>query len=359
MKTVYFTVGPSQIYPTINSHIKNAMKKQIGSLSHRGKDFEEIFSGMTNSLKTLWNIPPEYSVFFVTSATEVMERIIENTVKKESFHFVNGSFAKRFFDIAEELGKQPKKVEVELGKGFDFAKIKIPKSTELLCFTQNETSTGVMLPAEEIESFKKLYPEKLIAIDTVSSAPYPDIDFTLTDIVFFSVQKVFGMPAGLGVMIVSPKSIEKSMFLQKKGMNIGSFHNFPTLKKWADKNQTIETPPVLEMYIFWKVLQDLEKIGIENLRKQIDVKADLLYDFFDNHPVWSTFVTDKTFRSPTVIVANIGAQQKKLKEYLQTNGMIVGSGYGQNKDTQIRIANFPALTLETIEKLLELLHNYK
>jgi phosphoserine aminotransferase len=32
--------------------------------------------------------------------------------------------------------------------------------------------------------------------------------------------------------------------------------------------------------------------------------------------------------------------------------MIIGSGYGPNKDTQIRISNFPSNTMEQIDLLL-------
>ena len=67
-----------------------------------------------------------------------------------------------------------------------------------------------MIPAENIHKVAKQYPDKLIAVDAVSSAPYGDLDYRLLDIVFFSVQKLFGLPAGLGILIVSPRAIEKS-----------------------------------------------------------------------------------------------------------------------------------------------------
>lgn len=392
MKNIYFTPGPAQLYPTVEKHIAEAMEQQICSISHRSTQFEDIFSSTVSGLKQLLGIPQDYTIFFVSSGTEAMERTIQNVVEEKSFHFVNGSFSKRLYETALELGKHPEKIEVPLGEGFEFLKDKgvawlegilatrspqgMPaagraltegkamtgpqfNNVELICFTHNETSTGVMIPEKDIHAVAKTYPDKLIAVDIVSSVPYPNLDYKLLDIIFFSVQKGFGLPAGLGVMIVSPRAIERSLYLQKKGITIGTYHNFPTLKKWADKNQTPETPPVLEIFLFEAVLKDFLKIGIETLRRQTDEKAQLLYDFFDNHPTWSSAVKDNTFRSQTVIVATIGNGQKQLKEYLKNNRMIVGSGYGTQKDIQIRIANFPALSKQTIEKLLEFLHNYK
>ena len=34
------------------------------------------------------------------------------------------------------------------------------------------------------------------------------------------------------------------------------------------------------------------------------------------------------------------------------SGMVIGAGYGKMKETQIRIANFPAVDLEQVEALL-------
>ena len=355
MKKVFFTPGPSQLYPSVPSHIKTALDEHIAEISHRGESFKQIFANSTNNLKKLLSIPQDYSIFFTGSATEAMERVIENCVETSSYHFVNGAFSKRFYSIAVELKKKPIKNEVEPGKGFDFKNIEIPDEAELICFTHNESATGVMLPEEEIASFKKRYPDKLIAVDVVSSIPYVNLDYTLMDFVFFSVQKGFGLPAGMGVMIVSPKALEKAAYLQKKGLNIGSYHNFISLKIFADKNVTPETPPVLLMYLFEKVTEEMTKLGIHTIRKQTEVKAKLLYDYLDSFNPSAAFITEKKFRSQTIIVCQFGEHIEKIKKEAKEKGMIVGTGYDPYKLTQIRIANLPAHSLEEIKMLLEIL----
>src|SRR6185437_3618979 len=215
MKKIFFTPGPSQIYPTAYTYFQNGFKENIPSISHRSKGFQEIYQNLEMGIKKLLGIPKEYHIFIVGSGTEAMERTIQNCVERYSFHFVNGSFSKRFFTTANELGKNPEMHEVALGQGFDFPNIVIPKKTELLCFTHNETSAGVMTPAKEIENIAKKHPEKLVAVDTVSSSPYVDLQYRLLDVVFFSVQKLFGLPAGMGIMIVSPRAIKKAESLAK------------------------------------------------------------------------------------------------------------------------------------------------
>jgi phosphoserine aminotransferase len=184
MKKIFFTPGPSQLYPTAISHFQKAFEENIPSLSHRSKKFSDIYQGLSEKVKKLLSIPDEYHIFIVGSGTEAMERAIQNCVEKYSFHFVNGSFSKRFFATAQELGKKSDAIQVKMGQGFDF-NIAIPETTELLCFTHNETSVGVMLSEKEIEAVAKKYPEMLIAVDTVSSTPYADLDYTLVDIDFF------------------------------------------------------------------------------------------------------------------------------------------------------------------------------
>ena len=44
------------------------------------------------------------------------------------------------------------------------------------------------------------------------------------------------------------------------------------------KNQTPETPNVLGIYVFSKVLKDMINIGVENIRRDTIYKSTLLYN---------------------------------------------------------------------------------
>jgi phosphoserine aminotransferase len=260
MKKIFFTPGPSQLYPTVLDHVDKALKEDIASVSHRGKKFQDIFKQTVVKLHDLLDVPQEYHTIFVSSGTEAMERIIENTVEKKSIHFIQGAFSKRWYDIAKELGKNAIKHEVSFGKSFTQIPL-LAQDGELICFTQNETSSGVSVDPQFIYEVGYQYPDSLIAVDIVSSAPYTKLDFTKLDCVFFSVQKLFGLPAGLGVIILSPKALEKAIYLQQKGVAIGSYHNFPTLTAFAKKNQTPETPNVLALFLLKKCYRRYEKKG--------------------------------------------------------------------------------------------------
>lgn len=352
MKQIFFTPGPSQMYPTLFGHIQTALEEYIPSISHRSEKFQTIFQETTDGLRNLLHLPKEYVIVFVASGTEAMERIVENTVEKKSFHFINGSFGKRWFETAVALKKEAKAYEVPFGEGFAESP-HIEKDTELICFTHNETSSGVSIDPEFIYKVGRENPHALIAVDTVSSAPYVDLDYQKLDCVFFSVQKLFGLPAGLGVMILGPRAIQKADFLHKKGINIGSYHSFPHLVAWASKNQTLETPSVFHLYLLGKVVADMKRRGIQTIREEEEKKAQLVYDFFDKHPLYKPFVVKKEDRSITVIVVTLGEKTEAIKKKLKEQGLVVGGGYGPHKKTQIRIANFPAITKKDIQRFLK------
>ncbi len=351
MKNVYFTVGPSQLYPTVAKHVSTAIKQDIPSLNHRGKEFKEIYRHASEMLRKLMNIPQGHHIFLVASGHEGMERILMNTVHKHSFHLVGGAFSEKFYNQALALGKKPEKIEVKPGAGLDFSKIKIPKRAEVICITQNETSTGVAISMNDIYALKKETPQVLIAIDIVSSVPYVTIDFKHIDMAFFSVQKGFGLPSGLGILIANNKAHKKTKLLASKKMPIGGYHDFLSLHEAALTSQTPETPNILNVYLLEKVVEDLLDHGVVKMRKETEEKAKLLYDYFDKHPRYQPFVV-KEHRSPTTIVINTKGDTDKIVTKLAKKGYIVGKGYGKRKDDQIRIGNFPAHTLQQVKGLI-------
>ena len=350
----YFTCGPTEIYPDTGKWIQEAVDQKLFSITHRGKEFENIFESCVRELKKLMNIPDSHSIFFMSSATECMERIIENLVEDKSAHFVNGAFAERFYKTVIELKKSPYLFSAEWGKGNDLT-VDIPDDTELICITQNETSTGAASPMEEIYSLKEKYPDKLIAIDIVTSAPYVAIDFTKIDMAFFSVQKGFGMPAGLGVLIINNKCLEKTRTMIDMNYNVGTYNNFINAYKYYLLNQNTVTPNVPGIYLLGKVCKYLNGIGIEKIRKDTEEKASLYYKELSEVKGLEYFVDDERYRSKTIIVLNVGEKQKMIKEKLSSEGYVVSSGYGKFKDSQIRIANFPMHGLEDCKRIIEIL----
>tara|TARA_X000001036_G_scaffold132475_1_gene125297 strand:- start:1084 stop:2166 length:1083 start_codon:yes stop_codon:yes gene_type:complete len=356
LNQLFFTPGPSQLYPSVPQHLQNAIREHIGSISHRGKKFQMIFQEMKESLTDILKIPPHYEIFVTSSATEIWERIIQNLITTSSHHFVNGSFSKKFYDFTTAyLLKSTSQVSDFSQEFIDF---KIPNSAELISITQNETSVGYTFNPAEIKNIRENNPDKLIALDLVSSAPAIPVDLSLVDTAYFSVQKCFGLPAGMGVWIVGPKCFEVSKVKKSKNEIVGSYHSLSELKKNGDKNQTPETPNILGLYLLKNVLKDMQLKGIQSIQNETKYKSALIFQIFDQITELKTIVKQPLNQSKTVCVSDVVGGNKGLIRYLKSKHLIIGSGYGDFKDQHIRIANFPAHSKESIEMLVDEIGKY-
>jgi len=358
MNKKYFTVGPTELSEGIAYNYANAVENNIFSFSHRSKEFEEIYADTVKSLKSLLNIPDDFYVFFLSSATECMERVVQNLVEKESFHFINGYFAERFLKISKQLGKNTAFIKSEYGTDFNWNDVSISDSTEMICVTHNETSTGTVLDAKKIYELKNKYPEKIMAVDIVTSVPYYQFDFNFIDAAFFSVQKGFGLPPGLGVMVCRKSLINKAKGLSDKGIVIGTYNNFLNLAANADKNQTTITPNIPAIYLLGKSCEAILNKGVDTMRNETEKKANLLYNFFDKHPNIKPFVEEKDLRSLTTIVLKTELDTNKIHTKLEYNDFVVSSGYGDFKENHIRIGNFPMHKFEDVSNLIYLFKKF-
>lgn len=357
VRTYFLTPGPSQLFHTVPVHLKNALNENVCEISHRSKAFQQIVSHTVAQLRELFGLPDNYHVAFTASATEVWERAVQNLSEAYTLHLVNGSFSKKFYDFSKMLHRRAEKWEVPPGSGFDLSEMPDFESPELLCITQNETSTGVAVPLGDIYALRRKFPNALLIVDAVSSAPYPDFDFTQIDSLFFSVQKCFGLPAGLGVWFFNERCVAKAESLLQKGKSIGTYHSLPSLISAARKNETPETPNMMGIYLLGKVAEDMNRRGIRIIRQETDAKAAVAYQRLQQYPdKFSLFVKNPAHRSPTVIVADVvNRPAADFIDFCKQYRIVIGSGYGNLKASQIRIANFPAHSKEVFWQLADLM----
>lgn len=352
-KQHFFTVGPAELYPEIEVYIAEFLEKQLGSISHRSTQFKQIYEFTDFQLRKLLKIPAQHAIMFTGSASEIWEKIIQNLVIHESFHLVNGSFSEKFYKYALALQKSSKALEKGLGQGFVYNEIEVPEYAELICATQNETSTGIQMREADIHKLKRSNSKSLMAVDMVSSAPIPDLDFDVIDTAFFSVQKNFGLPAGLGVWIANEACLEKSKKIKADGHSLGAHHDLPTLWKNAKEYQNPATPNVMGIFLLGKVAENMNHIGIDVIRKSTEDKAKKLYRYFENKTGYSVAAENDSLRSKTAIVINTPINSSEIIKTIAKANMIIGAGYGPNKDSQIRISNFVANSDTQIDALIK------
>ncbi|MEQ8359287.1 MAG: aminotransferase class V-fold PLP-dependent enzyme [Cytophagales bacterium] len=352
MQPQFLTPGPSELYFTVQDHIRSALLNGIGSISHRSEEFKSLYKETEINLRKLLEIPEEFAILFAGSATEIWERSLQNLMPQKPGFFINGAFSDKFFKTAEALGFNAE-TYYWTEKNWDFDRYTSLADCDFIGIAQNETSLGIATPKEVINKIRKINSEAFLAVDMVSGLPFYPADWQNWDSVYFSVQKGFGLPAGLGVWIIRRSKI-------KSEANLSPHRN---LNKWleaAEQYQTPETPNVLSIYLLGKVCEDMNRRGIDMIRSETSYKAALTYNAIDTSPFLKPFVQDKAFQSKTTIVAECrGVKSDAIIDHLLKSGIQIGNGYGKHSDTHIRIANFPTHSKEVFERLVDALEEFR
>ncbi len=343
---ISFYPGPSRVHDEIPKYVKDAYKLGIMSISHRSPTFVKMSEKTIALLKMKLNIPNDYTVFYTSSATECWEIIAQSLITEKSYHLYNGAFGQKWFDYTKRLRPKAEGIFFQVEDALDPAKSIFENENDVICITQNETSNGTQVTNTLIRRIKKNNPQHLIAVDATSSMGGIKLDFKTADIWFASVQKCFGLPSGLGLMICSPQALSRSTSIGEKN----HYNSLTFMAEMMANYQTPFTPNVLGIYLLMRVLEDSKSIS------DVDQKTISRYNdwisFLSKQKGLSHLVQTKAVRSFTVIPVTANPERiQKIKEQAKQNGLLLGEGYGNWKSTTFRIANFPALKNKEIAKL--------
>ena len=349
---VSFYPGPSRVYSKIPKYFQDAYAGGFLSMNHRSPEFMDLYRDTVALLREKLNVPKSYKIFFNSSATENWEILGQSLTKKSSFHFYNGAFGEKWYKYAKNLHPDCSKFVFGINDSIYIHESKIPAKTEMICFTHNETSNGTQVGLSVLRDVRKRFPNSLICIDGTSSMGGINLNFKLGDAWFASVQKCFGLPAGMGILVCSPSLVERSRRIGDKGRYNSFNYIFQNGEKW----QTPFTPNVANIYLLNRVMKDIDDIN------QIELKLKKRYEqwveIFTQTKAFQFFVKNEKVRSRTVLT--IEGKPKEIEDVkllAKKHGFLLGSGYGELKDRTFRIANFPALLDIEVKSLQKFFKN--
>jgi len=329
---ITFYPGPSKVYPDVADYAAEAVRSGVVSLNHRSAGFMDIVRETARLLHEKLAIPADYHIALVSSATECWEIVAQSLTIQTTLHPTTGAFGEKWREYAHRI------------RPFNAG------NTDILCVVQNETSNGTQVSHQQLAKWRQEVPPNwLIAVDAVSSMAGIALDWQQADVWFASVQKCFGLPAGLAVLIYSPRALERAITIGERD----HYNSLLFMYENFSKFQTPYTPNGLGIYCLMRVLQRVPPIADVDARTR--ERAASWYTFFEQevaHLPFQLLVNDPVMRSDTVIALE-GSEDaiKALKATAQQAGITLGNGYGKWKETTFRIANFPAITDEEIEAL--------
>ena len=345
MSRTLFTVGPVHV----EAATLQAMTKPM--ITHRCKEYKELHAGIVEKIKKA--LDTDMDVFLVGgSATVMLEAAIRNGVDKKSLGITNGSFGNRSIELGELNGKDVTKVQVPWGEAMKPEHIagKVGKDIEAVHWVSNESSTGVFSDSTAIaKEVRAQNPDSLIMIDAVTSAFAMDLKIKdlQPDSLVFGTQKALALPPGMAIMLCSERLLEKA----KTVPNRGFYGDLLKIKKQADVDYALTTPPVSLMYALDYQLDKALAEGLQTRYRRHQEMADMVRNWAKKK-LYGIF-PEEGYQSNSIGVLNKGDMDfDAFNSKLKAKGYEISNGYGDVKEKTFRIGHMGDTTPEMIKQLL-------
>ncbi|MEM6942772.1 MAG: phosphoserine transaminase [Pseudomonadota bacterium] len=173
-----------------------------------------------------------------------------------------------------------------------------------ICFTWNGTTSGVRVPNGDWIPADRA---GLTLCDATSAAFAQDLDWAKLDVVTFSWQKVLGGEGAHGVLILSPRAVERlESFTPSRPLpKVFRLTKGGKLIEGVFKGETINTPSMLAVADYVDTLDWAEGIGMKGLVARADASAAALQAWADATPWIENLVAEPGHRSNTSVCLRI------------------------------------------------------
>jgi len=356
-RTANFSAGPSCLPTEVLLEVQKEVLDYHGigygvmEMSHRSKEFEDIWNGAVKDIKELLDIPDNYHIFFLQGgATTQFSSIPLNfnlaNSNKVADYVVTGNWSHAAYKEACRYGKVNLAVNTMADKPecTKIPPIKDWKLSEDACYLHvcvNETVHGVTM--REFPDVKCP-----IVADFSSGFMSEPIDVKKFAVIYGGAQKNIG-PAGVTVVIV-----------RKDILEIKPDPKTPLLLTWQlhATDLMYNTPPCFAVYVMALVFKWLKaRGGLKKTKEYNEAKAKLIYDVIDEDDFYICPV-EKPVRSIMNLrfACKQGIDNKFLTdaaklELLNLKGYRTVGG--------IRASLYNAQTIENCQKLAEFMKTFR
>ena len=351
----FFLPGPTEVRPEVLA----AMVRPV--IGHRGPAMERLLSGVAPGLEDVFRT--ERPVYVSTSsATGFMEAAVTNLSRRRILCLVGGAFGQRFHRIAERTGRPADALEVEWGSPHTPDLVRgvleaSPGRYDLVTVVHSETSTGVLNPVAGIAAVTREQEGVLIAVDGVTSVGGAPVEFDAwgLDFLLTGSQKALALPPGLAFAAASERAIDRAREVPARSY----YFDLLEFERRAPEFQTTNTPAVNLFYALEAQLARIAGEGLEARWNRHLAMATRTWDWVAelSRGTGATFevLAPPGHRSPTVTAVTLpeGLSGPHIAAAMRDRGYTIASGYGQLKNSTIRIGHMGDHTVDELEELLE------
>jgi len=359
----HFSSGPCAKRPGWT--LQNLQDAALGR-SHRAKIGKAKLKEAIDRTRSVLGVPEEYRIGIVpASDTGAVEMALWSMLGARGADVLAWeSFGSGWVtDIVKQLKLEGvRKLEADYGKLPDLSAVDFKND---VVFTWNGTTSGVRVPNGNWIPEDR---EGLTICDATSAAFAQELPWAKLDVTTFSWQKVMGGEAAHGMLILSPRAVERletytpawplpKIFRMTKGGKLieGIF-----------KGETINTPSMLAVEDYLDALKWAESIGgLSSLRGRADANLALLSEWVEKTG-WIDFLCEDVdnrsntsvclkITDPKVAALDADAQAafaKKIASLLEEEGVAYDIGSYRDAPPGLRIWAGATIEVSDMQALL-------
>ncbi|MBN9268528.1 MAG: phosphoserine transaminase [Hyphomicrobium sp.] len=359
----HFSSGPCAKRPGWSPE---ALAKAFLGRSHRAKEGKARLKLAIDKTKALLGLPADYICAIVpASDTGAFELAMWSMLGARGVDALAWeSFGEGWVtDMTKQLKLSDIRViKAPYGELPDLSTVDFSRD---VLFTSNGTTSGVRVPDYNWIPANRA---GLTFADATSAAFAQPIDWSKIDVLTFSWQKVLGSEAAHGMLVLSPRAVERletysppwplpKIFRLTKGGK---------LNRAIFEGETINTPSMLALEDYLDALAWADRVGGRSgLMARADANAKALYDWVERTPwIASLAVEPKTrsntsiclkFTDPAIAALPLEAQAafaKSVSGLLEKEGVAMDAGYYRDAPPGLRIWTGSTVETRDVELLV-------
>ena len=337
-----FSSGPCAKIPTFSLDL--LADAPLGR-SHRAAIGKEKLKVAIEGTREILGIPADYKIGIVpASDTGAVEMAMWSLLGARGVEMLAWeSFGAGWVtDVVKQLKLDATVKTADYGQIVDFSTVDF---TNDVVFTWNGTTSGVRLPNGDAIPANR---EGLTICDATSAAFAMDLPWDKLDATTFSWQKVLGGEAAHGILVLSPRAVERlesytpawpmpKIFRLTKGGKLieGIF-----------VGETINTPSMLAVEDYLVALDWARSVGgLQGLIARATANAQTIWDFCDEKPWIANLAEDPATRSNTSVclkftdsrIADGASFAKAVAKRLEKEGVAFDIGAYRDAPAGLRI----------------------
>ncbi len=295
----YFSSGPCAKRPGWSVE---ALEGAALGRSHRAKIGKTKLQDAIDLTRALLRVPADYRIGIVpASDTGAVEMALWSLLGARPVDLLAWeSFGSGWVtDVVKQLKlKDAREFKAPYGELPDLAQVNFDHD---VVFTWNGTTSGVRVPNGDFIPANR---EGLTICDATSAAFAQDLAFDKLDVVTFSWQKVLGGEAAHGMLILSPRAVER-LETYKPAWPLPKIFRLTSGGKLIEgifKGETINTPSMLAVEDYLDALKWGQAIGgLDALIARADANTKVLANWVAATPYVDFLAKDPATRSNTSV----------------------------------------------------------